>query len=110
MEIRTPTRTVAHDKGRPLGGRKLTSDHARADFAARRFSPTSDFNRFECIAILRRVASRLPERNGTRWTQALLAHIEFLVGRTSERDWQDGRPVVWISRARTAEMLGITAG
>ena len=106
MEIRTPTRTSP----KQLGGRKFTRHHASAERSARQFTPSSDFDRFEAITILRRIAHRLPERGGARWTQALLTHIEFLVGHSSARDWQDGRPVVWMSRARTAELLGITAG
>ena len=113
MGIHKPNRASR----KPLGGRKFTEDHARAEILAEQFTPSSDFDRFEAITILRRIAHRLPERGGARWTQALLTHIEFLVGHTSARDWQDGRPVlrgaaagrVWDAQRRLKKSRAVDA-
>ncbi len=71
--------------------------------------PDDGFNRFEGIHILKRQGSQLP-RDGEkpRWSRTLIDHLELLVSMTQDRDWHDGKPIVWMSVGETAARLGIS--
>ena len=86
------------------GNRKITQSHQMAAMLARQFNPDPDFDRFEAVRILERYGTRLPER----WSRSLIAHVRLLVSHTQNRDWIDGKPIVYMSVARTAEKLGIS--
>lgn len=110
MESHTTTRPPAGTSERPptkpLGGRKLTNQHATAEWCAQRFRPKPDFDRFEAVQILEEIGSQLPGE--WRMTPQLIAHLRLLVRMTMPRDWHDGTPVVWMSVKKTADLLGIT--
>ena len=98
------TITTTGQPPRPTGTRIITKTHKMAEMLGRLFDPDPDFDRFEAVRILKRIGTRLPDR----WSPMLIAHIELLVSFTQDRDWHDGRPVVWLSVEKTAQLLGIS--
>ena len=91
-----------------IGTRIITPKHRVADMFAREFTPDDNFDRFEPIHILKRIGTKLPHSaSKPKWTRRLIDHLELLVSMTQERDWIEGKPIVWLSVTETADQLGI---
>ncbi len=89
-------------------GRKKTPKHHLANKFAREFTPGDNFDRFEPINHLKQIGTKLPHKAGEpKWTNTLIRHAELLISMTQERDWIEGKPIVWLSVAETADQLGI---
>ena len=110
MKTLSTAANTAIDNLRPVGSRITTNAHMLTEKHARAFQPEPDFNKFEVIHLLKEVGLKLPENEyGLRWTHKLITHLEFLIARTQDRDWHQGKPIVWYSVKMTADALGYTA-
>ena len=96
--------------GAAVPGRIITSKHRLNRKLGQEWCPEENHERFEPVNILKRIGTKLPHEEGKpRWTDGLIRHLEMLVSMTQERDWHDGRPIVWMSVQETADRLGISS-
>ncbi len=96
--------------GAAVPGRIITSKHRLNRKLGQEWCPEENHERFEPVNILKRIGTKLPHEEGKpRWADGLIRHLEMLVSMTQERDWHDGRPIVWMSVQETADRLGISS-
>ena len=87
----------------PAGGeRRITIEHERAARAADAWCGLPEgVSRWDLLRLAKEAG---PARG---WTDQLVLHLERLLGRSRDRDWEaDSRPVVWPSVERAARECG----